>query len=93
MSEEELHGIDSTALASELTRRRFACAHCGSTWIELIGSIVAHEDGGREDLLLKAGMVSEVCQTCRLQARECQKCGSKDVYEVRFVEQVSKTID
>lgn len=85
-------GITGRDLADELTRKRFACAHCGSTWIELIGSIVAREDDRREDLVLRAGMVSETCQMCRLQVRECQKCGSKDIYEVRFAEEASKAM-
>jgi len=101
-SKKALQEINGRDLTDELTRKRFVCAHCGSTWIEPIESIVAHEDGGREDLFLRIGRESEICQMCWLQprdcqmcwlqARECQKCGSKDVYEVRFAEQVSEVI-
>jgi len=95
----EINGKD---LTDELTRKRFVCAHCGSTWIEPVDPIVANEDGRREGLLLRIDVESEICQVCWLQPRdcqmcwlqvkECQKCGSKDVYEVRSAEEVSKVI-
>ena len=86
---EALREIENTKTTEELTKKRFACANCGHTWIELIGLVVGHKDGN-ENLCLRIGMESENCQTCRFRCRECQECGSKDVYEVRFSEEVSK---
>lgn len=84
---EIIQEIDNRKSTEELTRKRFACAHCGNTWIELIGLVVGQKDG-KEDICLRMGMESETCQMCRLNARECQKCGSKDVYEVGFSKEV-----
>jgi hypothetical protein len=81
---QEIKNRDSTG---ELTKKRFACASCGMTWIEFVGLIVGRSDG-KEDLCLRIGMESETCQVCRLKARECQECGSKDVYELRFEEEI-----
>jgi len=81
---QEIGNRDST---EELTKKRFACAQCGSTWIELVGLVIGHKDG-KEDLCLRIGMESETCETCRMKARECQECGSKDVYEIRFADEV-----
>ena len=83
---QEMKNRDSN---EELTKKRFACASCGMTWIELVGLVIGHRDG-KEDLCLRIGMESEACQVCRLKARECQECGSKDVYELRFEEEVSE---
>jgi hypothetical protein len=71
----------------DLDRKRFACAHCGSTWTELVGTVVVH-DGGNEELCLRIGMEPEGCQMCQLQARDCQKCGSKEVYEIDFAKSI-----
>lgn len=73
----------------ELARKRFACANCGSTWIELVGLVVMQREGN-EDLLLQIGMESDACQTCRMKARKCQGCGSSDVYELRFAENIAE---
>ena len=67
----------------ELTKKRFACANCGTTWIELVGLVIGRKSG-KEDLCLRVGMESEGCQVCRMKTRTCQECGSKDVYELRF---------
>jgi len=88
---EALQEIESRNSTEELTKKRFACAHCGITWIELVGLVVAQKDGS-EDLCLRIGMESETCETCRMKARECQQCGSKDVYEIRFAEKVSEEV-
>jgi len=88
---EIIQEIESRNSSEELTRKRFACAHCGSTWIEFVGLVVGRRDGN-EDLCLRIGMESENCQTCRMQARECQKCGSKDVYEIRFAEEINNDV-
>jgi hypothetical protein len=37
-------------------------------------------------------MESETCETCRMKARECEKCGSKDVYEIRFAEEIDEDV-
>ena len=79
--------IESKKKTGELMKRRVACAHCGNTWIELVGLIIVQKEGS-EDLVLRIGMESENCQTCRYRAKECQKCGSKDVYDITFAEEV-----
>jgi hypothetical protein len=75
--------IEEGEASYELTKKRFACARCGNTWTEVIGAILVHNDGN-EELHLRIGMESESCQVCQLQVRNCQKCGSKDVYEMSF---------
>ena len=84
---QELQNRDSI---EELTEKRFACANCGRTWIELVGLVVGRK-GGNEDLCLRIGLESESCQVCRMKTRICQDCGSKDVYELRFLKQVSES--
>ena len=88
---EVLREIENIKTPIELTKKRFACVHCGNTWIELVGLAVWHKDGN-ENLCLRIGMESEICQTCRFRSRECQECGSKDVYEIRFSEEVSEEV-
>jgi len=86
---EVIQEIENRNSTEELAKKRFACAHCGTTWIELVGLVIGRKDG-KEDLCLRIGMESETCETCRMKARECQECGSKDVYEIRFAEEVSE---
>ena len=88
---ETLQEIEKRDATEELTKKRFACAHCGSTWIELVGLIVGHTDG-KEDLCLRIGIESENCQTCKSRPRECQECGSTDVYEIGFSKDISEEI-
>jgi hypothetical protein len=88
---EMLQEIENRNSTEELTKKRFACAQCGNIWIELVGLIIGHKDGD-EDLCLRIGMEPETCQTCRLRARECQRCRSKDVYEINFAEEVSEGV-
>jgi len=88
---EALQEIQNRNSSEELTKKRFACAHCGTTWVELVGLVIGRKDG-KEDLCLRIGMESETCETCRMKARECQQCGSKDVYEIRFAEEVSEEV-
>jgi hypothetical protein len=71
----------------ELIKKRFSCAICGNTWIELVGLVVGHKEGS-EDLSLRIGIESENCQTCRYRPLECPKCTSKDVYEIMFAEEI-----
>jgi len=73
----------------ELTKKRVTCASCGSTWIELVGLVVGHKEG-TENLCLRVGMESENCQTCRYRPLECPECGSKDVYEIMFADEISE---
>lgn len=84
-----LQEIENRNSTEELTKKRFACAQCGNIWTELVGLIIGRKDGD-EDLCLRIGMEPETCQTCRLRARECQQCRSKDVYEINFAEEVSE---
>lgn len=88
---ETIREIEKRNTTEELTKKRFACAHCGNIWIELVGLVVGHKDGN-EDLCLRIGMDSENCQTCRFRPRECQGCGSRDVYEIRFSKEVSEEV-
>jgi DNA-directed RNA polymerase subunit M/transcription elongation factor TFIIS len=88
---ELLQETEKGNLAEELEKKRFACAHCGNTWTELVGLVVVHNDGN-EELLLRIGMEPESCQMCQLQARECQKCGSRDVYEISFAKQAPQGV-
>jgi hypothetical protein len=83
--------IENRKKTGELSKKRVTCAHCGSTWIELVGLIVGHKEG-TEDLCLRIGMESENCQTCRYRPLECLKCGSKDVFETMFADEVSEEV-
>jgi len=87
--EEVLQEIRNRDSIEELTRKRFACANCGATWVEAVGLVVGRRTG-REDLCLRIGMESEACQVCRMKTRTCQGCGSRDVYELRFEKEVSE---
>ncbi len=80
---EILQEIETRSSTENITTRRYACASCGTTWIEPVGLIIGRKEG-EEDLCIRIGMESETCETCRMKARECEDCGSKDVYEVRF---------
>jgi hypothetical protein len=77
---QEMEGREYT---EKLAKKKFACTHCGNTWTELVGLVVAHDEEDK-DLCLQIGMEREGCRKCGLQARECQKCGSRDIYEVGF---------
>jgi len=78
-----LQEIETRSSTEQLTTKRYACATCGTTWVEPVGIIIGRKEG-QEDFCLRIGMESETCETCRMKARECQGCGSKDVYEIRF---------
>lgn len=82
---QELRNRDSV---EELGKRRFACASCGATWVEIVGLVFGRE-AGKEDLCLRIGMESEACHICNMKTRKCQGCGSKDVYELRFEKNIS----
>ena len=82
--------INQRESIEDLTKKRFACASCGSTWVELVGFVIGRKSG-KEDLCLRIGMESDACQVCRMKTRTCQECGSKDTYEVRFEKKISET--
>jgi len=64
-------------------KKRFACAHCGKTWVEIVGLFAGLADG-RDELYFQVGNESETCQSCRNRPRSCPECGSKDAYEIKF---------
>jgi hypothetical protein len=86
---EALEKIEDKNSSEELTKKRFACAHCGKTWTELVG-LVAGLKEGNEELYLQIGAESEICETCRFRPRACPECGSKDAYEIKFSAGISK---
>lgn len=69
----------------ELFKKRFTCARCGKTWIELVGIVIARRDA-EEDFCFHIGVESENCRICRFRPLDCQECGSKDVFEVDFTD-------
>jgi hypothetical protein len=64
-------------------KKRFACSHCGKTWVEIVGSFAVNTEG-QDELYFYAGLESEFCQNCKFNRRSCPACGSKDAYEVNF---------
>jgi transposase-like protein len=64
-------------------KKRFACSHCGKTWVEIIGSFSRRIDGG-EDIYFQIGQESEACQNCKFRIKSCPSCGSNDAYEINF---------
>jgi transposase-like protein len=64
-------------------KKRFACSHCGKTWVEVIGIFTGAIEG-KDDVYLQFGQESEACQNCKHRIRSCPACGSKDAYEIAF---------
>jgi hypothetical protein len=64
-------------------KKRFACSHCGKTWVEIVGLLAVNIEG-QENLYFHAGNESEVCQNCKFNLRACPACGSKDAYEINL---------
>ncbi len=64
-------------------KKRFACAHCGKTWVEIVG-VFAVNALGHEDMYFQLGGESEICQGCKFRIKSCPACGSKDAYEINF---------
>ncbi len=64
-------------------KKRFACSHCGKTWVEIVG-LFAGSAEGHDDVYFQVGTESEVCQNCKFKLRSCPDCGSKDAYEINF---------
>jgi transposase-like protein len=69
----------------EVKKRRYACSHCGKTWIELTGLFVVRRKGV-EEVYLRLGVEVDNCQMCKFQPVECPECSSKSVYETDFLE-------
>ncbi len=64
-------------------RKRYACSHCGKTWIELVGLFTGNIEG-QEEVYFRIGEESETCQHCKFNNKTCPTCGSKDTYEINF---------
>ncbi len=64
-------------------KKRFACSHCGKTWVEIVG-LFAVNVNGQDDVYFQTGTESEACQNCKFNVRSCPACGSKDAYEINF---------
>jgi len=88
---EALERMENKNSSEELTKKRFACAHCGKTWTELVG-LVAGLKEGNEELYLQIGTEAETCQTCRFRPRACPECGSRDAYEIKFSAGISNAV-
>ncbi len=65
-------------------RKRFACSHCGKTWVEVIGLFVINTVE-QEDVYFQIGNDSQTCQNCKFNNKSCPSCGSKDAYEINFL--------
>ncbi len=64
-------------------KKRFACPHCGKTWVEIVGVFTGNING-QQDMYFHVAEESEVCQNCKFRIRSCPTCGSKDAYEISF---------
>ncbi len=64
-------------------KKRYACAHCGKTWVEIVG-LFSSSTEGQDDVYFRLGDETEACQNCKFRARTCPACGSKDAYEINF---------
>ncbi len=65
-------------------KKRFACSHCGKTWVEIVG-IFPININNQEGVYFRLGDESEFCQNCKNRVRTCPSCGSKDAYEISFL--------
>lgn len=64
-------------------RKRYACCHCGKTWVELVGLFSGNIEG-HEEVYFRLGEESEACKHCKYNSKTCPACGSKDTYEINF---------
>ncbi|XHH10105.1 MAG: hypothetical protein ACFCUE_05590 [Candidatus Bathyarchaeia archaeon] len=71
-------------------KKRYACAHCGKTWVELVGLFSGNIEG-QEDIYLRLGEESENCQHCKFNSKTCPACGSKEAYEINFPSSLQDT--
>jgi hypothetical protein len=88
---EVIKEIENRSKTGDLSKKRFTCIHCGRTWIEFYGLIVVHKEGS-EDMCLHIGMESENCFACNWRTLTCEKCDSKDVYEIVFSDESSREV-
>jgi hypothetical protein len=79
--------VENRKITGELSKKRVTCIHCGKTWIEYVGVLVAQKDGF-EDLYLRVGMESENCFACKWRSIKCDRCNTNDVYEVNFPKEI-----
>ena len=63
-------------------KKRFACSHCGKTWVEIVGLFAGKLD--EEDIYFQVGTESEPCQNCKFKVKSCPACGSNEAYEINF---------
>jgi hypothetical protein len=64
-------------------KKRFACAHCGKTWVEIVGLFAGNIEG-HDEVYFQLGAESEECQHCKFRVRSCPACSSKETYEINF---------
>jgi len=64
-------------------RKRYACPHCGKTWVELVGLFSGNIEG-QEEVYFRLGEETEACQHCKFNSKTCPTCGCKDTYEINF---------
>ena len=83
--------IKKRKITGELIKKRFTCIHCGKTWIEFVGVVVAQKEGA-EDLCLHIGTESENCFACRWRFLKCEKCDTNDVYELTLPKKIYEEI-
>ena len=88
---EVIREIEKRKTTGELIKKRFTCIHCGETWIEFVGIVVAQKKGA-EDLCLHIGTESENCFACRWRPLKCKKCGANDVYELTLPKQIFEEV-
>jgi L-cystine uptake protein TcyP (sodium:dicarboxylate symporter family) len=84
---EVIKEIEDRKKTGKLSMKRVTCIHCGKTWIEFVGVVVAQKEGF-EDVYLHIGTESENCFSCRWRALKCENCNAKDVYEVTFPKKI-----
>ena len=84
---EVIREIEKRKKTGELIKKRFTCIHCGKTWVEFVGVVVAQKEG-LEDMYLHIGTESENCFACRWRAIKCENCNSNDVYEITFPKEI-----
>ncbi len=64
-------------------KKRFACSHCGKTWVEIVGLFVINKEA-QEDLYFQIGNESAECQNCKYNLKSCPSCGSNNAFEINF---------
>jgi hypothetical protein len=84
---EVMKEIENRKMTGGLIKKRVTCVHCGKTWIEFVGVVVAQKEGF-EDMYLRIGTESENCFACRWRALKCENCNTNDVYEVTFPKKI-----